>query len=299
MITVEYSSMCLTEANCERKIREASGLFKRGDLRFGIQIHNSVERGLFDRLMAFSGDIPFSLHSPVFSEHFINLAYRDFPVMEKIFRDILPFLKKIQSNLFLFHGFFMTQELIRHDMKNYRGSMKNNIPARFSLNNSFIMNPEYFQTDEFLEYRSLFIENYRKVKALFPAHVICPENDFVGIGSGIQRPLEIMELLDDLWFDLGHFWCSSLLHKFDFYEESERIMSEKKIHGVHVNHNLMTRSTRVEELKDSHTHLYEKSEQELKPLVRRLREKGVRRFTLEVLDGDAGDLEILLDWLGA
>jgi hypothetical protein len=167
----------------------------------------------------------------------------------------------------------------------------------FSLNGSFIMNPEIFNSKIFLEYKNRFIENLKRIKELYPDYIVALENDFVGIGSGLQRPQEILELLDDLWFDLGHFWCSSLVHEFDFYEYSDRIIEEKNIVGVHINHNLMGKKTMKENIVDSHAHLYEKSEQDLKNIVRKLLSKGVDIFTLEITNGDIEDVKIILDWL--
>ena len=169
----------------------------------------------------------------------------------------------------------------------------------FRLNDSFIMNPAVFQTGLYLEYKTRFAQNFTKLKSMFPHLRVALENDFVGMGSGLQRPQEIHEFIDPLWFDLGHFWCSSLLHGFDYYEECERIAASKEIVGVHINHNFMTADTPKEMIRDSHGHIYEPSAQNLGPVVRDLLEKGVDLFTLEIVDGDSSDLRRFFEWIGA
>ena len=119
------------------------------------------------------------------------------------------------------------------------------------------------------------------------------------MGSGLQRPQEIHEFIDPLWFDLGHFWCSSLLHGFDYYEECERVAAAKDIVGVHINHNFMTQSTPKESIRDSHGHIYEPSAQELGPVVRGLLSRGVDLFTLEIVDGDENDMKRFFEWVKA
>ncbi|MDD5066843.1 MAG: hypothetical protein PHF84_07320 [bacterium] len=297
MITLEYSSMCLNEDNYRERIDQAQKLAGDSRIRIGIQIHNSIEKGLFEKLIALKGELPITVHSPVFSKYFINLAHPDFNPADAILKESVRYLERAGTRLLFFHGFFMTEEMILHDMKNYRKTMQDNIPEKYSYNRSFIMNPEFFDTEEFRKYRQTFIRNYEKARNLYPDYIICLENDFTGIGSGLQRPREIFELVHDLWFDLGHFWCSSLLFGFDYYEMCDRIIREKKIHGVHINHNLMNSRTKIEDLKDSHTHLHVKSDQDLGPVIRKLRDKGVEVFTLEILDGDIEDMKILYDWI--
>lgn len=297
MAVIEYSSMCFDNSNYYRKITEAKELVEANGFDFGVQIHNSIERELFDKILALKDQIKISVHSPVFSKYFLNLASNDNSLSIAICGEAINYLKMVNTDIFFFHGFFMTDKPIVHDMKNYRKTMFDGIGKKFSLNNSFIMNPDYFETDEYLLYKDNFKTNLEIIKSRFQEYDIVLENDFVGIGSGLQRPKEIIELIDNLWFDLGHFWCSSLLHKFDYYEMADYLIENKKIYGVHINHNLMKHSDRLEDIKDSHTHLYEKSEQNLKPLLRKLLDRGNKIFTLEIIDGDLDDIKILLDYL--
>jgi len=294
---IELSSMCFNLNDIDRKIDEIYDFLSREGMQFGIQLHNSIDKPMFDKILSYKKDIPFSVHSPVFSKYFLNLASDDIDLLFSQCDENIRYLDMAGTKIFFFHGFFFTKEPIIHDMKNYRATMKKSFGDKYSLNNSFIMNPEIYSTGLFEQYKESFSRNLALIKNRYKDYTITLENDFVGIGSGLQRPEEILALVDNVWFDLGHFWTASLLHGFDFYEASERIVEEKNVIGIHINHNHMTKTDKPEDMKDSHDHIYIKTEQNLKPIIRRLQQKGVNLFTLEILDGNVKDIETLLNWL--
>jgi endonuclease IV len=297
-VIIEYSTMCLNTLNYKDKIREAKRLVESNGFDFGVQFHNSITKDLFEKVCEFKDEIKLSVHSPVFSKYFINLSSSDFELTKQSCDDNIKYLKQIGTDIFFFHSMFLTDTPIVHDMKNYRKVMKEGIGNEFSLNGSFTMDPKIFNSPIFEKYKHRFIGNYQKIKELYPSFIVSLENDFVGIGSGLQRAQEVDELIENLWFDLGHFWCASLVHEFDFYDYCEKFIKEKNIVGVHLNHSFMTRNTPKEKMQDSHAHIYEKSAQELKPIVRKVLEKDINILTLEIVDGDIHDIETLLDWMG-
>lgn len=217
--------------------------------------------------------------------------------IKESFEDCTRYLTDLRTDILFFHGFFMTDKPIVHDMKNYRRTIKDAIGDAYSLNNSFVMDPGIFDTEVFLRYKEIFRCNLQKVTSMCSDFTVALENDFPLIGGGLQRPSEIHQLIDNLWFDLGHFWCASLVHGFDFQQEAGRILDEKSIVGYHLNHNLSGRDTPKDKIKDSHTHFYLESEMNLKPIVRRIFEKNSGVMVLEILDGDVHDLEVLFDWI--
>ncbi|MBP7736949.1 MAG: hypothetical protein KA369_13310 [Spirochaetes bacterium] len=295
---IEYSSICLNKDNYREKIREARAAAVAAGFEFGIQIHNSIDEPFLRILGELRGEIEFSAHSPLLAKYFLNLASGDMAHIKPSLDDAVSGLDAFGTDLFFFHGFFLTDKPILHDMKNYRRAMAASIGPEFSLNGSFIMDPAFFETERYAAMKEVFRKNLALARELYPHLIVAVENDFVGIGSGLQRPREIIELARDLWFDTGHFWCASLVHGFDFYEETARVLNSVRVHGVHVNNNLMTRRDPLEGMRDSHTHFYIESEQRLKPLVRSIADRGIPRLTLEIVDGDIRDLEIVLDWLG-
>lgn len=299
MTRIEYSTMCLSPENFLQKIKEASKFVEKQGFDFGIQIHNSIEQEFFNLLLPLRNDYHFSIHSPIFSQYFLNLASNDYLLTKSCIDKCATYLPTFNTDILFFHGFFMTETPIIQDMKNYRKTIRNSIGEQYSLNKSFIMNPVFFNTDIFIKYKEVFQKHFDSLKDDYRGKklTIALENDFVGIGSGLQRPTEIHELIDKLWFDLGHFWTSSVLHEFDFHEETKRIIENKEIVGVHLNHNLIKKNSPKELIRDSHQHFYLESEMNLAPIVRSLVEKKVGIITLEILDGDLRDLEILFDWL--
>lgn len=297
MLRIEYSTMCFNETNYAEKITTARDFVNKRGYEFGVQIHNSIDRSLFDKVMEFKDEIRFSVHSPVFAKYFLNLASTDFEKIQETCDQCTPYLSQLGTDIFFFHGFFMTEKPIVHDMKNYRKAIREGIGDKYCLNGSFIMDPGFFETQTFNSYKEIFKANLKRVTEKYSSYKVTLENDFTGIGSGLQRPSEIHELVDNLWFDLGHFWCSSILHDFDFQEECDRILTQKNILGYHLNHNLIKRDSSKNLIKDSHTHFYMESEMNLKPIIRKIFEKDSGIVVLEILDGDLKDMEVLFDWL--
>lgn len=299
MFTIEYSSMCLNDDNYIQKIKEADKLITSEGYNFGVQLHNSISKNFYNKILKFKDKINLSIHSPVFTKYLLNLAKNNFEDTKNNCDENIKYLKQINSDVFFFHGFFMTDMKIPNDICNYRKIMYDNIPSKYQLNRSFTMNPDFFNTDEFTMYKENYRKNFKKVKELYPDYTISVENDYVGIGSGMQRREEIFELTDNLWLDTGHLWCTSLVHGYDFYETIDELIEKKNITGVHINHSLMTQDTPFEEFKDSHTHLYIKNDQNLKPVVKKLINAKVPIITLEIIDGDIEDVKILLNWINS
>jgi hypothetical protein len=299
MITIEYSSICFSEENYSQKIDEARRLVESAGLAFGLQIHNSISRQQLAKLLPYRDELSLSVHSPALGSHFLNLASPDRAAIEQTLSECLPVVEEARSNIFFFHGMFFCDKPIEHNMREYRRVMLAAMGDEFSVDQSFTQSPRVFETAAFAARKQIFRENLAWLKKRLPGMVVALENDFVGVGSGLQRPQELHELVENLWFDVGHFWCSSLLHKFDWTAESLRLIAEKNIVGVHLNHNFSQPDDTPGELRDSHGHLYSEAPQDLRPVVRALRDKGVERFCLEIVGGDIKDVETLLNWLGA
>lgn len=297
MLRIEYSTMCFNQSDYQEKIISARDFVHKQGFQFGIQIHNSTDKQLFEKVLEFKDELSISVHSPIFARYFLNLASTDFQTIKESFDDCTRYLTDLRTNILFFHGFFMTDRPIVHDMKNYRRTIRAAIGDAYSLNNSFVMDPAIFDTEEFLRFKGIFRDNLKRVTSMYNDFTVALENDFPLIGGGLQRPSEIHQLIDNLWFDLGHFWCASLVHGFDFQQEAGRILDEKNIVGYHLNHNLSCKNTPKDKIKDSHTHFYLESEMNLKPIVRRIFEKNSGVVVLEILNGDIHDLEVLFDWI--
>ncbi len=297
MTTIEYSSSCLTEQNYREKIAEAHAVVVDAGYEFGVQIHNSISQSFLEKLLEYANDLNLSVHSPALAPFFLNLANTDQAAIERILPGCLQVLQRARSNILFFHGFFMCDNPIEHNMRDYRRVMISAMGNEFAYGDSIVQNPNAFNTASFAARKIIFQENMEWLQKRLPEIIVACENDFVGIGSGLQRPQEILELVNNVWFDTGHFWVSSLLHGFDFEKSALDIIGKKNIVGVHLHHNFSTQSDVPEQLRDSHAHLYEAAPQNLAPLVRAMRDKGVPRFCLEIVNGNLRDIEVLLGWL--
>ncbi len=297
MIKIEYSTMCLDATNYKRKIEEAKKYVEKRGFKFGVQLHNSIQKDLLDKLIELKECMEFTIHSPVLTDILLNLAVEDFDIIHKTADQAVEYLKLFNTDIFFFHGFFMTKKVIKNDMQNYRKMLVDSMPAEYKIGDSIVMNPKFLDTREFEEYKIFFKNNYKKLITLYPNFIVGIENDYPGIGSGFQRVKDIKECIDNLWFDIGHLWCSSILHEFNFYEAAYDIIESMNIIGVHLNHNLTPMSADKDKIYDSHTHLYAETEQNLKKIMINLAKKGVDLFTLEIIDGDIDDVKILTDWL--
>jgi hypothetical protein len=294
---VEYSSICLNEQNYREKIAEARALVEAAGFRFGVQIHNSISRSFLDKLLEYREELSLSVHSPVLAEFFLNLATTDRAAIERLLPGSLEVLKAARTNVFFFHGFFLTDKPIVHNMRDYRGVMINAVGPDFVCGNSYNQSPKALETTSYAARKFIFKENLEWLQNRLPDYVVALENDYTAIGNGLQRPQEILELVDNVWFDFGHFWVSALMHGFDFETAALDIIRRKNIVGVHLNHNFSIREHGHEGFRDSHGHFYDDSPMDLKPIVKALREKGCPRYCLEIVGGDARDVEIFLSWL--
>ena len=297
MLKIEYSSMALTSQNYKKKIEEALSFLNKEKIKFGVQIHNSINKELFKKIMEYKDDIEFTVHSPIFTKYLINLADEDFDLIKDTSDQAVSYLKKLNTNIFFFHGFFMSNKKIKNDLSNYRKMLLNSISNEYRIGDSIVMRPEILKSNEYKNYKNTFKINFKKLKSLYPDLIIGIENDFPGLGSGCQKAEDIIECIDNLWFDTGHLWCSSILHNFDFYKKSEELIEKLNIIGVHINHNQTPRTSPPDKIYDTHTHLYSESEQKLEKIIKKLYKKGLENFTLEIREGDINDIKILLGWL--
>lgn len=294
---VEYSSVCFNEQNFKEKILEARALVESAGFSFGVQIHNSISSDFLKLLLEYRDEISLSVHSPALASHFLNLATTNRSAIEDLLPGCLAVLRDAKTNVFFFHGFFLADTPIVHNMRDYRRVMIDAVGADYVCGNSINQQPAALETAAFAARKQIFRENLEWLQKRLPEYVVALENDYTAIGNGLQRPQEIGELVNNLWLDTGHFWVSSLMHKFDFQECAIQLIEQKNVVGVHLHHNFSTPQHSYEEFRDSHGHLYQAAPQNLAPIVKALRKKGCPRYCIEVGNGDIRDVEILLNWL--
>jgi hypothetical protein len=298
MTTIEYSSVCLRGPDWREKLAEARHYVESQGFSFGVQIHNNSDLATVRRLVDWRPDgVRLSVHSPALATHFLNLATSNRSAIEQTLEETLPVLDWAQTTTFFFHGFFLTEKPIPHDMSRYREVVGGAMGDGIALGNSFIMDPRLFSTELYVRHKALLVENFAWLQRRLPHLTVALENDYPGLGTALQRPEDIIGTIPNLWLDLGHLWVSSLVHRFDFYQAIDELIAKVNIVGVHLHNNFSTADMAVEELRDSHGHLYLPSRQNLKAVMRKLRDIKVPIITVEVVNGDLDDLKILMDWI--
>jgi hypothetical protein len=105
MPVIEYSSMCLNTENYKNKILEAKRIVESSGFKFGVQIHNSINRDLYEKILAMKNEIKLSVHSPVFSKYFLNIASSDFETAKNICDESIKYLKEAGTNIFFFTAY--------------------------------------------------------------------------------------------------------------------------------------------------------------------------------------------------
>ncbi|HHT9128413.1 MAG TPA: hypothetical protein ACFYEE_06575, partial [Candidatus Wujingus californicus] len=130
-IKIELSTMCFYHGDPIIKIKQCREYTESHGIEFGIQLHNSTNKELFDKIKDIN--VNFSIHAPVFSDYFINLASNDFDTVIAGFQNTLHVMESLQSNIALFHGFYMTNKPIKNDPANYGKVLREAIDNKYRL----------------------------------------------------------------------------------------------------------------------------------------------------------------------
>lgn len=288
-IKIELSTMCFAHNNPIDKINRCKDLIKSHGFEFGIQLHNSVTRDSFNRLKEL--DVKFSIHAPVLSDYFINLANDDFNTVLSWFKNTSYIMQSLQSNIVLFHGFFMTKKPIRNDPANYGKVLRDAIDNKYLLKDTRVMDPKFLETEEFRNYQNIVKTNMKRLRETYPSYTLCMENDFPGIGNGNQRPVHLAYLDCPIWLDIGHLWASSILNNFDFYEGIDLVCKQCHVIGVHLNTNRTPLNWNLKNPDgDTHSHFSRGYDMDMDKVIGILKKNQITHYTIEVIDGDIEDI---------
>ncbi len=293
-IKIELSSMCFHPGDALDKIARCRTYIESHGFEFGIQLHNSVTKDLYNKIK--DTDVEFSVHAPVFSDYFINLAHNDFKTVLAGFQNTATTMQSLRGSVILFHGFFMTQKPIRNDPGNYGKVLRDAIDDKYRLNDTRVMDPKYLETEEFRNYQNTVKQNMKLLRDAYPFYTICMENDFPGIGNGNQAPAHLIYLDCPIWLDTGHLWASSILNKFDFYTGIDTICKQCQVIGVHLNTNRTPLNWNFKSPDgDTHSHFSKAYDIDMERVIRILKKNQITRFTIEVMDGDIDDVTFLIE----
>ena len=292
-IRIELSTMCFYQGNTLAKIKPCRKLIESHGFEFGIQLHNSITKELYNEIKGLG--VKFSIHAPILSDYFMNLANNDFNTILTNFQNTAHIMKSLHSNIALFHGFFMTQKPIKNDPANYGKVLRDAIDNKYRLNDTRVMDPKFLETEEFRNYQNTVKKNTKRLRDQYPSYILCIENDFPGIGNGNQIPAHLIYLDCPIWIDVGHLWASAILNKFDFYRGLDTICRQCNVVGVHLNTNQTPLNWNFKSpYGDTHSHFSREYDMNMNKIISILKKNQINHFTIEVIDGDLEDVTFFI-----
>ncbi len=292
-VKIELSTACLTDKDYFKKIEECRNFIEGKGYRFGIQLHNAITREMYDELKSLP--VEFSVHAPILSPYLLNLVNDDFEDIDSGFHNTLKVMKELKAKITMFHGFFMTEKKIKNDPKNYTRLMREAIDQKYRLGDTSVMNPKYFDTDEFKKCQHNVKRNMKLLCDKYPQLIICIENDFPGVGNGNQTPEQLTFLDCPILLDTGHLWAASILHKFDFYEGMNKVCRTKRVAGVHLNTNQIGHDWDFKRSGDTHSCFSRAFEMDMDRTIHLLKENSIENYTMEMIGGDINDVKFFID----
>lgn len=286
--------MCFYHGDFLAKVKQCRHVIESHGFEFGIQLHNSITHDFYNKIKGL--DVQFTIHAPVLSDYFINLANNDFQTILAAFQNTADIMQFLQSNVALFHGFFTTQKPIRNDPANYNKVLRDAIDNKYRLKNTRVMDPKFLETEEFLDCQNTVKEHMKQLRERYPSYTLCIENDFPGIGNGNQTPEHMISLGCPIWLDIGHLWASAILNKFDFYKGIDILCKECQVVGVHLNTNRTPLNWNLKYPDgDTHSHFSRAYDMDMDKIIGILKKNHITRFTIEVIDGDVDDVTFLIE----
>lgn len=295
-IKIELSTACFTDKDYFEKVEECWNLIEEKGYKFGIQLHNAVTREMYDELKHLRTE--FTVHAPILSPYLLNLANDNFEDIDSGFHDTIKVMEELKAKATMFHGFFMTEKKIRNDPKNYTLLMREAIDQKYRLGDTRVMDPKYFDTDEFKKYQHNAKRNMSLLCKKYPQFIICIENDFPGLGNGNQTPEQLIFLECPIWLDVGHLWAASILHKFDFYEGINQVCRTERVVGVHLNTNKIGHDWDFKQVGDTHSCFSRAFEMDMDRTIHLLKKNGIENYTMEMIGGDINDVKFFIDAYG-
>lgn len=291
---IELSTMCFYHGDVLAKIKRCRNLIESHGFEFGIQLHNSITNDLYNKIKGL--DAKFTIHAPVLSEYFINLANNDFHTILAAFQNTAYIMQSLQTNVALFHGFFMTHKPIRNDPANYNKVLRDAIDDKYRLKDTRVMDPKFLKTEEFQNYQNTVKKNMMQLRESYPSYTLCIENDFPGIGNGNQTPAHLIYLDCPIWLDIGHLWASAILNKFDFYVGLDEICKQCQVIGVHLNTNRTPLNWNLKYPDgDTHSNFSREYDMNMDKIISILKKNQITHFTIEVIDGDVEDIRFFIE----
>ncbi len=290
-LLIEYSSGAfLGKSDVKTIIAQAQEACHEFGFRFGVQIHNAAPREQVEEIA--SWNLPLSIHAPLLSEYFMNLAAQDpWPAMESL-EITVEWMRRLNAELAVFHGFLMTDAPVQafNQTRSYVQSMKQAFRTDLALEGTPTCS-NFFALPEFRTRLGRVSERLQQIRKNHPGLTFAIENDFPMYSAGLLLGEQAEELQNPLCLDTGHLWASAFIYDRDFHEEAKRFLATNRVRLVHFHASTYTADVPKTKWRDGHRPLSTPNKMDLPRFLGECKKAGVRHYTFEIANVSAKDIQ--------
>ena len=283
----------------ERILNNSRELCAARGVEFGIQLHNTCT---YDEIKFFTDrGVPLSAHAPVEQPYNWNFAAADMTPIWKAVDENIAYLRKLDIDKMVFHGFFMTDVPVPafgHG-RSFWECMKTVLRPKLMRWEGVMLNGDFTALPEYLERRDRVKANLAILRERYPGLTICVENDFPAVGEGDMLPRDLVYYGHPLCLDTGHLWITARLFGRDFVAAANEMIASGQVKMMHLHASKYDDSYPDRQWSDGHLTLTlpNAANMHLREIVRNAAKSGLRHIVLEIGSGDEEDVRITLGYL--
>ncbi len=290
---LDISSSSVSKEDGLNLLKEFKETIEKNGFNFGVQLHNTAKSSTIQMLV--DNAIPLTVHSPITGKYSLNLATKNSSEIFSAFDENAQFLRKLNVNKSVFHGFSMCDQLIprMENFSDYDKYLKLIDREELHLNANFPQNKDYTNSEEFLNRRDILKENLKIIRERYPDITFCIENDLPIYNYSSMRIKDLLYLEHPICLDIGHLWASSLLLDFDFYAEVELALQSPQLKMIHFHNSPITSKTPKTQIADGHIGFEKCYELDFQKVFSLFMKYDIEYLVLEITQITQKDIEIV------
>ena len=293
-VRIELSSCALGGADAFEIVSAAGMSAARYGFTLGVQIHNTAEKELLDKIKGFG--VPMSFHAPVLADYAANFAAEDPTLAFEMLDQTAGLMRECGVDKAVFHGFFMTDNPIPAF-----GRGKTYEECARSVWRSDLVYPDssvcmdFSDTVEFKERLERLKKNLQTLKTRYDDIEFMIENDCPVYVSGMMFPETFVGLDFPVCLDIGHLWASSFVFEKDFFESAETIAGTGLVKMAHLHTSPFNATVPKEKWSDGHKNFSSPTLMDVAGIIKILKRNNVRHFVFEFNDFTTKDIDIFAE----
>ncbi|OGV33196.1 MAG: hypothetical protein A2020_11205 [Lentisphaerae bacterium GWF2_45_14] len=290
-VRIELSSCALTGPDAPKIASAAIERANQYGFTLGVQIHNTAEKELLDKIRTF--DLPLSFHAPVLTDYVANFAAKDSTLAFEMLDQTATLMRKCNVDKAVFHGFFMTDNPIPAfgRGKTYEECARAVWRPELVYENSCVCK-DFSCTPEFSERLGRLKQNLRNLKTRYDGLEFMIENDCPLYVSGMMFPETFQDLEFPVCLDIGHLWASSFVFQRDFIDSVRIIAETSYVKMAHLHTSPFTSAVPKEKWTDGHKNFSSPTQMNVAEVIRILKQNNVKHFIFEFNEFSTKDIDI-------